>query len=210
MQVVRRSYESRLAEFVESDESLVDIIRHVSQGGTVVEFCDKNDLRLEDILAWVKMDASRSKDLDIARECRKTRHLEEMISQLRDIMNSNISQAYNQVNGDPLPMNEWPLGLKAALSSYDLVTNYSPKDGKFSRSAKFRVWDKLKVMEMIGKLYGIWVERVEHSGNVDIAHRMRDADTRLEEREKSDTPTQTTVEGVTALGDGSTGGKRNP
>ena len=176
---VRESYETRLSRFMEDFESLGEIQSYISEGGTLSQYCEEHDLRYCDVSVWV------GDRLSTAEDVRKRLHMDELLVHLRSIVTSDISQAYHQENGDPKAMNEWPEDLRRSLQSYDVVAKYDSDAGKYTRSAKFRVYDKLKAMEMLGRLYGVWIDRVEHSGDVSVAHRMESAGVRLAEASAS-------------------------
>lgn len=71
--------------------------------------------------------------------------------------------------GGILPIHQWPKELAAAVSSVEVLKrNVASGDGHTDDVLKVRLWDKPKNLEMIGKHLGLFIEKVEHSGAVEL------------------------------------------
>lgn len=57
----------------------------------------------------------------------------------------------------------------ACVQSVEVIRkNVEAGDGKTDTIYKLKLWDKPKALEMLAKHFGLLVEKVEHSGGVDI------------------------------------------
>jgi len=161
-------------------QCLESICAHVATGGTLFEFCQENQVQYLDISNWLNLVPSRRNAYDMAKQSRGEYLLETILRQLIAIVDADISQAYDAQTGDPLPMKEWPSSLKIALQSYQRVFSYSPKNGNAKVSAVFKTWDKLKGLELLGKTLGMFSDKLEVTGSVNIAHELEQAKRRID------------------------------
>lgn len=109
-------------------------------------------------------------------ELTATRTLEEM----RRLGFSNIKNLFD-AKGDLKPIHELSDEDAACIASLEVIMkNATAGDGKIDRVLKIKVWDKPKVMEMLGKHFALLTERVRIEGDADLiaalqAGRMRSA-----------------------------------
>ncbi len=55
----------------------------------------------------------------------------------------------------------------SALASFEVIKkNAEAGDGVIDTIHKFKVWDKTRALEMLGKHFGLLVEKLEHQGSV--------------------------------------------
>lgn len=50
-----------------------------------------------------------------------------------------------------------------------IIKNAEAGDGKTDKVHKVKVWDKPKVLDMLGKHFGLLIEHVNHQGNLKIS-----------------------------------------
>lgn len=102
-----------------------------------------------------------AKRLDRA-ELTAVRVLEEM----RRIAFSDIQGLFDAA-GNLKPIHELTPDQAAAIASIEVVKkNVAAGDGQVDTIHKIKVWDKPKVLDMLGKHFGLLIEKVEHSGEV--------------------------------------------
>lgn len=85
---------------------------------------------------------------------------------------SDITKLYGE-DGRILPMTEWPIELRAAVSVNKTETvrgNLDKGDGQFDQVLKqeVRLWDKPRNLELLFKHLGLLKEMLEHSGRIEI------------------------------------------
>lgn len=99
---------------------------------------------------------AQAKALDRA-DLSATRVLEEM----RRLAFSNVQDLFDE-HGDLRPIHELTREQAACIGSIEVIMkNATAGDGKVDRILKVKVWDKPKVMEMLGKHFALLTERVQ-------------------------------------------------
>lgn len=102
------------------------------------------------------IDRMQAKVLDKA-ELSAARTLEEM----RRLAFSNVQDLFDE-SGDLKPIHTLTREQAACIASLEVIMkNATAGDGKVDRVLKIKVWDKPKVMEMLGKHFALLVERVQ-------------------------------------------------
>lgn len=102
------------------------------------------------------IDKAQQKRLDAA-ELSAARTLEEM----RRLAFSNVQDLFDE-QGELRPIHTLTREQAACIASLEIIMkNATAGDGKIDRVMKIKVWDKPKVMEMLGKHFALLTERVE-------------------------------------------------
>jgi len=84
---------------------------------------------------------------------------------------SDVRDLYDDA-GKLKPMKDWPDDLAAAVGGVEFVRrNIEGGDGHSDDVIKVKVWDKPKALEMLFKHLGLLVEKVEHSGGIELKWR---------------------------------------
>jgi phage terminase small subunit len=106
---------------------------------------------------------AQSKVLDRA-ELSAQRTLEEM----RRLAFSNVQDLFD-ANGDLIPIHKLTREQAACISSLEIIMkNATAGDGKIDRVLKLKVWDKPKVMEMLGKHFALLTDRMIVEGGDEL------------------------------------------
>lgn len=89
---------------------------------------------------------------------------------------SDLASFYDD-NGEMKPMAEWTPAMRAAVKSVEtLDRDITPGErGPAAKVHKLQLWDKPKNLEMLFKHLGLLIERVEHSGSVDLVSKLQAA-----------------------------------
>lgn len=81
---------------------------------------------------------------------------------------SNIQGVFDN-RGNLLPPHKWPEDVARTVRKIEVVKrNITVGDGLLDDVHKVEFWDKLKALEMLAKHLGLLVERMEHSGGIDV------------------------------------------
>ena len=69
----------------------------------------------------------------------------------------------------------------ATVSSIEVVTRKVPggEEAEVEHVAKIKTWDKQTALVNIGRHLGMFTDKIEHSGAIDLAERLRKAQERL-------------------------------
>jgi phage terminase small subunit len=101
--------------------------------------------------------AKRAGERQERAELSATRTLEEM----RRLAFSNVQDLFDE-HGDLIPIHKLTREQAACIASLEVIMkNATAGDGKIDRVLKLKVWDKPKVMEMLGKHFALLTERVQ-------------------------------------------------
>lgn len=151
--------------------SLDDIIcSAVANGGSLVELCNKWDVRYSDIMKWIREDQAREAAYNNALKDRDEWFVSSLIQELRYISMSNITQLFDE-NGVMLPLDQWPAGAARAVEAVK-VDELFDGDGKNRRQIGYtkqvKMWNKTKAIELLGRYLKMFLDRVEVSGNLTL------------------------------------------
>lgn len=84
-----------------------------------------------------------------------------VLEEMRRLGFSNVQDLFD-AHGDLKPIQDLTREQAACIASIEVVMkNATAGDGKIDRVLKIKVWDKPKVMEMLGKHFALLTERVK-------------------------------------------------
>ena len=82
---------------------------------------------------------------------------------------------YFDAAGNLKPIRDWTPAMGAAAASFEVIKkNAQAGDGIIDTIHKFKIWDKTRALDMLGKHFGRLTERLEHSGGITITHELPD------------------------------------
>jgi phage terminase small subunit len=98
---------------------------------------------------------------------------ERTLEEMRRLAFSNVQDLFDE-HGDLKPIHLLSREQAACISSLEIIMkNATAGDGKVDRVLKLKIWDKPKVVEMLGKHFALLTERVHHTadeGLIDALH----------------------------------------
>lgn len=106
--------------------------------------------------------------------------IERVLKELGRIGFSDLRKAFTP-NGALLPPEEWDDDTAAAIAAVEVVTRPTGERDELDRPIvehvhKLKLWDKNSALEKIAKHLGMFVDRVEHSGEIGVTTKeQRDA-----------------------------------
>lgn len=113
------------------------------------------------LLARAKIRALVKKEL-AAREVRVRFGADDVLRQIRHISNADIAKCFRE-NGDLKPIREIPVYIRKAIAGVDVETK-TIKGVVVSKVKKIRFWDKTRALEMYGRHYKLFTDKVEATG----------------------------------------------
>jgi phage terminase small subunit len=78
--------------------------------------------------------------------------------------------------GNLLPLEQFSDELASAIASVKIIKrNLTSGDGQVDEIHEVKFWDKVRAIEQLAKHFCLLVERIEHTGSVDLVHRLQAA-----------------------------------
>lgn len=128
---------------------------HVASGGSVIALCRTLDIKYANLLAWVHNSPEREKKYQEAVSARAEWAMERVLQEIQLIGTVDIRRAYDD-SGALLSPKDMPEDVARALASVDVSED---DDGNVSH--RIKLIDKLKALELIGKNFGLFVDKHE-------------------------------------------------
>lgn len=89
-------------------------------------------------------------------------------------------RTFFDADGNLKPIPDWTPDQGAQVASFEIIKkNAAAGDGVIDTVHKFKVWDKVRALEMLAKHFGLLIDKVELSGQVDIIGILQQARARL-------------------------------
>lgn len=131
------------------------IYDHVASGGSLIALCRTLDIKYATLIAWMHRDPERDKQYNLALSARAEWAMERVLQEIQLIGTVDIRRAYDD-NGHLMSVKDMPDEVARALVSVDISED---EDGNIQR--RIKLIDKLKALELIGKNFGMFIDRHE-------------------------------------------------
>lgn len=131
------------------------IYEHVASGGSLIALCRTLDIKYATLIQWVHKDPERDKKYNLALSARAEWAMERVLQEVQAIGTVDIRRAYDE-RGELLSVNDMPEDVARALASVDISESAL---GGIQR--KIKLIDKLKALELLGKNFGMFIDRHE-------------------------------------------------
>lgn len=158
----RLVYRANEALGVRPKESMDDIVRHISMGGSLTSYCETMGYSLSTVKGFIFADRGRREAYEAARKEQAFAVRDKIIDQLIDITDADLTSIVR--NGEVLPPSEWPESVRRACQQMNIGRT---KDGDITLNIKLP--DKLKATELLGKAFAVWTEKIQVDGKIDLA-----------------------------------------
>lgn len=136
---------------------------HVASGGSLIALCRTLDLKYANVIAWVHRDPERDKQYKDAIAARAEWAMERVLQEIQLIGTVDIRRAYDQ-SGALLPVNQMPDDVAVAVASVEvdeLYEGFGRDREHIGETKKLKLIDKLKALELMGKNFGMFIDRHE-------------------------------------------------
>jgi phage terminase small subunit len=87
-------------------------------------------------------------------------------AELLNIATFDVAECYD-ADGNLKPLHEMPEGIRKALSSVETNEIWG-EDGAVGRVRKIRPFDKIRALELLGKYFQLFKDKIEVTGEVEI------------------------------------------
>ena len=142
----------------DNPDAMEHIFNHVAQGGSLVELAKMWDIPYWAIAAYTSQEG-RDKVLNRAMVLRSEYWIEKLKWIIQQLSESNIQDLYDE-NGAILNPKDMPRTLAACVQPIEVFEEFDYMDGqkiKIGETKKVKFWNKDKNLEMLAKIYGLFV-----------------------------------------------------
>jgi len=170
----KKTYSERLHATLDRPEALDDITSGVANGGSVIELAKTWDVRFSDVMKWIHGDPDREKAYIDALNDRAEYEEESIRLELQKLGHVRAADLYYE-NGDLKPPSEWPDDVAAAVVGIE-VDEHADGRADYSEdpdaerpttiTKKVKLANKIKALELHGKMRRLFVDRIDHSGDM--------------------------------------------
>lgn len=140
-----------LAQQAKEEPDIDEICDFISNGSTLAKYCAINSLHYGRTRHWIKANDYRKTKLDDSVALRDEWATEHMCSMVLDIARFDHSRIVDQ-EGQILPIDQWPPEARAAVANLEVVPG--------TNMIKVKFIDRLKAVELVAKLRGMFVTNV--------------------------------------------------
>lgn len=151
-------------------ETMQTIVSHVANGGSLTSLCSTWEVSFSLVLAWIRVNDDRRREYDQALDDRGEWYKDSLLAELRNIALLDVRKIFDE-QGKIKPIQTWPREISAALNNFEIVEYFEGQGKEMTQVGwlkKFKFFDKLKSIELLGKNLSMFIERHEHTGKVTL------------------------------------------
>lgn len=172
----KRERKQRTEQVVQDVHSIDVICAHVSAGGTLAEWCRQKDIPYTDIVAWMNADEARRKRYIESIELRRTHQEDEVITALREMINTDIADAFDE-RGALKPLQDMPVALRRMIASIEVEELFAGKGDQremVGYTKKVKLWPKDKAVELMARHRKMLTDKVDVGVRTTLADLLSD------------------------------------
>ncbi len=139
-----------------------EFYRHVAAGGSAVDFAKAYKWNFGEMMLAFRSLPDGDKRVNSAFMDRDEFDREEIFKAIKGIAACDIRQVFDEL-GNIIPPRQWPDEVAMWIKSVDIRYD---KEG--NPTYKIQMWNKEKALEMLARAYGLFIDRVEHSGTLTL------------------------------------------
>ena len=162
-----KSRRERLKRIKDDPNTLDVICAHLASNGTLIDLCEMWDVPFGDVMNWIHEDEDREERWFQAQADRDEWVRHKLKDEIYSIATIDIRRCYDN-EGNLLNIKDMPDDVAKALSAIDVDVSVVGKgrDSEQVVTKKIKMYDKLKAIDTYGKQLGLFVNKIEHTGNV--------------------------------------------
>lgn len=172
--------EQRTARVLAAPDFFTKLLRHLTNGGSVIDYANAAKIRFDSLTNWVHEDERRNKQyiraLNDGNEWLKQR----IIDEFKSLATTDITALYD-ADGALKPMEAWPEREKAAVLSVDTYEEFSGRGEDkqlIGYTKRIKLADKLRALELIAKTLAMFKDQEMGEGLEAIADAIREGQER--------------------------------
>jgi hypothetical protein len=156
------------------------IFKHLSAGGTLVDYCKLVGQPYAELMAWVQASPDRVAQYEAAKRARQDWLYEQVLRQYKALSELDIRELYGP-SGELLDMVDWPEGAALAVAGVESMEVTEMVDGQqvpVGVVKKVKTYDKNKSLEALGKHLRMFADVLEVRGEISIRGALDEAEAR--------------------------------
>jgi hypothetical protein len=143
-----------------------DLCEAVSNGQSLVKFCNERRLSFGDVKKWIRANEDRLRKYEEAVEIRDDWVSQNLCEAVINIASFDPGQILGP-DGQALPLHEWPASARAALTAVE----WDPRTGL----PKVKFESRLRAAELLGRSRGTFAEKTAKSTSKTLAELIMEA-----------------------------------
>lgn len=143
-----------------------DFFRHIEHGGTVHSFVTENNLIGRAIIKDIRADKNLSNRYALAKQVRSEAVKDKLLSAVLNIVEFDPGCLVNE-SGGPMPLKAISRENRKCIEGLK-INEISGPDGIGTVTRDFKFSNRLKAIELLGREFGMFIKRVEHSGQLTL------------------------------------------
>lgn len=138
------------------------MLDHVSEGGTLAEWCSRRDIKFRTVREWIEFDPERKKAFVLATNSRESFLQDAVLATLRDLNAADLTALLTE-DGSMKPLKDIPPQFRRLISSLETRTKVT-EEGDTETFHRVKSLTPDKGADMLGKHLGMYKEKMEVTG----------------------------------------------
>ena len=151
----------------DADETMHTICAHVAQGGSLITLCETWKVIYGHMFAWIASNKDRNRMYVDAQNARVEWSREAILVELRKIGMFDMRMVFDE-DGEVLNPKDWPKEVASVVQHIDIIERFDKEGGLAGKTYKVKLWNKEKALELLGKNLSMFIDQVNHSGNLTL------------------------------------------
>lgn len=159
------------------------IFKHLSNGGTIIDYCKLVGQRYDEIMFWINSDEGRRSLYEQGKKARLDWIYESCLKQYNALSTLDIRELYGE-SGELKPMADWPENAALAVFGVESLEQFEIVDGvreSVGELKKVKTYDKNKSLEALGKHIRMFADVIEVRGEISIRGALDEAEARVQQ-----------------------------
>lgn len=171
---------AKTKEVINNPDTMSNIYEIVANGGSLIDFCKEQGARYSDVAQWLYRDEERKDFYEAALKARGEWFVQRILKELLALSTVDIMDAFDD-KGCLKDLKDIPENARAAIAGIETFEEYTKGDNPeyLGRTRKIKLYDKNRAVELLGKNYDMFVEKVHIKVDINLANEINKARARL-------------------------------
>lgn len=157
------------------------IFKHLSNGGTIIDYCRLVGQRYDEVMFWINSDGGRRELYEQGKKARLDWIYESCLKQYNALSTLDIRELYGE-SGELKPMKDWPESAALAIAGVETFEQFEIVGGvreSVGELKRVKTYDKNKSLEALGKHIRMFADVLEVRGEISIKSALDEAEARV-------------------------------